>query len=278
MADVVWLASYPKSGNTWLRFLIANLLAGDLPDSRALQVAIPDAHRVEDLGAGRGTRLVKTHWLFEHLPPRHTTRGFIYIVRNPFDVIASNFRFAMLGADPAALNRPAAEVARLRADYVDRFLEHRGDPRWIGLGFGTWDQHVASWRAAADRLPSLRLRYEDLLADAFPAVERIARFLGIERDPAALRTAIERSSFATMRALEEREIRDRRPGLFWGDQRDPARAAGHRFIAKAGRDLGRDEFDPAVRERIAQTFARELRALGYADATAPMSAAETVPA
>lgn len=93
MSAIVWIASYPKSGNTWLRFLIAHLAHGELERSGDLQARVPDAHKVRDWSASKvsGAEFIKTHWLPRHLPKQFTTAGLVYIARNPFDVIASNF-------------------------------------------------------------------------------------------------------------------------------------------------------------------------------------------
>lgn len=44
MARIVWIASYPRSGNTWVRFLIANLLYKRITASSELQSFVPDVH------------------------------------------------------------------------------------------------------------------------------------------------------------------------------------------------------------------------------------------
>ena len=264
MTGILWLVSYPKSGNTWLRFLIAHLVQGRLPPSAELQSMIPDAHRTRECAIADGSRrLVKTHWLPTRLPQAGRTAGFVYVARNPWDVIASNARFAMLCADPATLRKPAQARARLKDAYVERFIRHRGDPRWIEHGIGSWDEHLSAWREAASKVPSLFLRYEDLLERPQGEVGRLARFLGLAAGKEAIARAVDETSFGALRALEESEIRARRPGLFWGDLRDPARAAGHRFMAKAGARFGRDEFPAEQWARIAETFAAEIETLGY---------------
>ena len=93
MHRITWLASYPKSGNTWLRFIVHHLLFGPLEATADLQRRIPDAHKVgrwADVPDG-GSLFVKTHWCFGRIPVRHEPLGFIAVVRNLFDVIASNF-------------------------------------------------------------------------------------------------------------------------------------------------------------------------------------------
>src|SRR5262245_64756041 len=93
MAKIVWLASYPKSGNTWVRFLLANLMVGDVTASEQVKIQIPDIHEGitgQHLFGGH-TTIIKTHWKFwTGFPLREDTIGAIYVLRHPIDVLESN--------------------------------------------------------------------------------------------------------------------------------------------------------------------------------------------
>ena len=265
---IVWLASYPKSGNTWLRFLLGHLLGGPIERSDELAARIADAHKIRDWGALEAGRVhyVKTHWAFDQIRVAHRCEAAVQIVRNPFDVLAANFNFYLLtsASEIEAADRAAFE--RLRRSYVERFIQWRGDLRWLPLGAGSWSQHVRSWIAAEDRLDVLRLRYEDLLADPAPEVARLVGFLGLEADAARIADAIAGASFGALRALEEREIVARQSGLFWRESYGAGHARGHRFINRGGAGFGRDLLTEGERARLAATFRAELELLGYADA------------
>jgi aryl sulfotransferase len=226
--SVLWLASYAKSGNTWLRALLYNLLHEPVVRSEDLQRAVPDAHKLHHLpaSAGRAALPVKTHWLPERIPFPHRMVGFVYVARNPWDVALSNFDYRLFCGAGAALPDPAIESAC----YVEQFIAHRGDPRWLRLGMGTWCGHIRVWRAAADRAPNLWLRYEDLFVNPVHAAGRLCQFLGLERDGATVARAVDGASFATMRRLEEAEIRERRAGLFAQRGLEAGHEAGRRFI------------------------------------------------
>ena len=83
MAKILWIASYPKSGNTWIRFLIASLFSGSIERSIEVEHLIPDIHvGINDthLRDDRKT-FVKTHWMHHpRLPLREDTIGAIYIM------------------------------------------------------------------------------------------------------------------------------------------------------------------------------------------------------
>ena len=260
MPSVLWLASYPKSGNTWLRSLLYHLVHGPFARSEDLQRAVPDAHKLRHLpAAGRAALPVKTHWLPQQIPFPHRMVGFVYVARNPWDVALSNFDYRLLCGAGAALPDPAIERAR----YVDQFIAHRGDPRWRRLGMGTWCGHVRAWRAVTGRVPNLWLRYEDLLADPLHAAGRLCQFLGLERDAATIARAVDGASFAAMRRLEEAEIRERHAGLFAQRGFEAGHEAGRRFINRGLATWGIGQMAPEQIERLGELFAGELELLGY---------------
>lgn len=261
MPSILWLASYPKSGNTWLRSLLYHLLHGPLARSEDLQRAVLDAHKLPSLPATAGqTALpVKTHWLPGQIPFRHRMVGFVYVARNPWDVALSNFDYRRLCGDGTSAPDQAVERAR----YVDQFIAHRGDPLWLGLGMGTWCGHIRAWRATARRVPNLWLRYEDLSADPARETERLCQFLGLERDGATIARAVDGASFAAMRRLEETEIRERRAGLFGQQDFQAGQEAGRRFINRGQTTWGIGQLLPAQIERLGKLFAGELELLGY---------------
>src|SRR5262245_186581 len=97
--QIHWLASFPKSGNTWVRFLLYHYFYGDIADSRAIGSRIPDIHAGDFDRASTLTRtqLVKTHWgLSPQMPHVDRTAGAIYIVRRPQDVLWSMLNYYRL--------------------------------------------------------------------------------------------------------------------------------------------------------------------------------------
>lgn len=256
--QITWIASYPKSGNTWVRFLLYHYLYGELPETAALSRRIPDIHRGEVPRAEpepSGRLLVKTHWpLGPGMPHLDQTAAAIYILRHPKDVLLSALNYARLGgATPDQLSD---------ADYAKIFIGAGGDPTYLKLGFGTWEQNVFSW-VGQRRIPTLVLRYRDLKADASAALRRVVEFLGNPVDEDRLRSAADASAFERMRSLESRE-KDHQGTVFGGSRTEMDR--GHMFMNKgiAGQSLASiATIGPSIDEAFDRRFGRALWMLGY---------------
>jgi len=190
--DDTFVVSYPRSGNTWTRFLIANLVHPDRHVSFAnIEKLIPDTSSQSNraLKATPRPRIIKTHEYFDHRYGK-----VVYIVRDPRDVALSYYDFQrkyMQIEDRYPLDR-----------YVDDFVSGK----LISSGWGSWSENVASWLYTRGRGSGfLLLRYEDMMSDTPRELGRIATFLGIDPQPERLRKAIEQSSADRMRELEKLE-------------------------------------------------------------------------
>jgi Sulfotransferase domain len=219
LGKIVWLASYPKSGNTWVRAFLHNYIVnGQTPHSIN---SLVDFSVAECAGAFFGqntaglstqevqklrpavheqlTRLhddlvfVKTHnaHLAVHGVPLcspSVTAGAVYIVRDPRDVALSYAAFA-----------------RKEVDEIIDFMGETGaanasDARQVFELLGSWSEHALSWVASPKRL---LVRYEDLLNEPERYFARIIRFLGRgEVDNARLARAISFSGFNELAGQE----------------------------------------------------------------------------
>lgn len=230
MGNIVWLASYPKSGNTWLRAFLSNLVANRAaplrPDelreftdeegkadrftelagkpstelSALEQAALrPDVHALIAQRA-RGTTLVKTHNLcgsFEGQPLFNwqVTSGAIYVVRNPLDVAVSMTHHFGLTIEQA--------IDRLRDDRVAIV----SDALFVSNFIGSWSTHVSGWADMAERAPGkvIVLRYEDLLEKPGKYFAKAAKLIGLGQDKARIERAVKHAGFQTLAALEQRD-------------------------------------------------------------------------
>ena len=199
--NIIWLASYPKSGNTYLRFLIYNYLYTEVNESMEVEKAMPDIHKLLTAGKGLNTGVsqsvfVKTHFCYnDKLPYHKETRGFIYIIRNPRDVLLSNSRYSgVTGNQQINLKK-----------FAHQFINVMGVPRWKKMNMGTWPEHIASWLSATSQYPHLFLKYEDLRNDPTTSLQEIINFLKLELDEEKVKKAIEMSSLEVMRDLEIKE-------------------------------------------------------------------------
>ncbi len=262
---IIWLASYPRSGNTWLRFLLYDYLYGEVENSFDVNVRIPPIHRPKLVDAYFDPMsnlprppqlLVKTHYRFwDGHPYAAATAGFIYICRHPRDVLLSN------------LNYHALHGMKFDAKaYLAAYVQLGGDPKWAQLGYGTWLEHIQSWvganNSAVQKFPHLMLRYEDMKSDAAGNFRSILKFLSIEIDEAKLARTIEACSFEKLRELEAREKEtgsDRK--LFPGDKE--LMNQGHMFMNTGASGQSLEPFGPEAQQAFDARFAAAAARLNY---------------
>ena len=187
-ADVV-LASYPKSGSTWLRFVLISALTGrDVDFDNVRRISPPLGHlRGADAIVPGGGRLVKSHDLPVFAPGRPRPRA-VHLVRDGRDVAVSYFHHrTRRGLAPPTLEQ-----------YLDRFLAGDSGP------FGSWQRHALAWRDAVAERPDLALtvRYEDLRADPVATVLRISDHVGLGLTAVAVERAVAANDTSSMRAKE----------------------------------------------------------------------------
>jgi len=190
--DDTMIVSYPRSGNTWTRFLLANLLHPGVDVSFTnIETLIPDTSVISSRALKRipRPRVIKSHEYFDHRYPK-----VIYVVRDPRDVALSYYDF----------QRKYRQIAD---DYaIERYVDDFVNGRLNSSSWGTWAENVASWvstRRDSDRF--LLLRFEDMIEDTRRELERVADFLALSSTPQTLERAIANSSAERMRQMEKRE-------------------------------------------------------------------------
>jgi Sulfotransferase domain. len=189
--DDTFLVSFPRSGNTWTRFLVCNLLDPDHPVNFAeLETRIPEIYFVpdRDLRNFPRPRVIKSHECFDPRYPK-----LIYIVRDPRDVLISYYEFQLK-------RRVISDDCSLE-EFLPRFMESAIEPK-----IGSWRDHVVSWIATRRGQEScLLLRYEEMLANTEREAAKIAAFLGLDSSPERTARAVELSSADRMRKLEKEQ-------------------------------------------------------------------------
>jgi hypothetical protein len=195
--DDVFLVSYPRSGNTWARFLISNLIHPEEPTTFSnVESRIPEIYFNPDHVMRRlpRPRILKSHECFQPHYPR-----LIYVARDPRDVAISFYHHNVKWRNIPD-NYPMEE-------FVPRFMAAEFDTRW-----GSWSDHIMSWLSMRQgRKEFLFLRYEDMKKDPAGALRQIAAFLressfsNLDIDEQRLARAVELSSPERMRKLEKEE-------------------------------------------------------------------------
>ena len=275
MSGFFWLASYPKSGNTWLRLALGSLVQGGAPVTFRSRVAFApiaasraDIEDVLDAQADGLTdeeaevlrpRLYEaqaraaTAPLFrkvhdalgrtcagEPLFPPRVTLGSVYIVRDPRDVVVS-----LAHHNGTSIDRAVA----LMADPAATLSANITSGKWqLRQRLSTWSGHVESW---LNQGKSLLLRYEDMLVDPGDGLGRVARHLGLDAAPDAIQRAVEATRFARLRAAEDRD----------GFRESPI--TGARFFRRGVAGGWRDTLTAAQAERIVTDHSVVMARLDY---------------
>jgi len=241
LPDDTFLVSYPKSGNTWARLLIANLLSPEKPaDFRTINLLVPDPASESKRHFARmpRPRVIKSHFVFDPRYPRA-----IYLVRDPRDVVVSEYHYQRK-------TRIISDHYPLE-DYVPRFIA--GDTY---IENGSWGEHVTGWLAARDGDPRfLLVKYETLLSDTVGELARIASFLSISASPQRIAEVVQLSSVDRMRELEAKQ--SDASSLMRGSRKDVS------FVRNAKSGGWRSDLPDSLVEKIEAAWGPVMRHLGY---------------
>ena len=183
--DII-LSSFPKSGNTWIRFFFCNLisikeLSGAVVDFERLDNMMPELG-VTSLSASSPyhsiPRIVKTHRSFW---PFFENKKSIFIIRDPRDVMVSYFYFE------TSMKHP-----RFQGEFSD-FLRHGK------FGLKAWFDHYQSWHKKC----SVMIKYEDLRKDDTREFFRLLSAIQLELPKDLIIQAIEQSRFEKIQQIEK---------------------------------------------------------------------------
>jgi hypothetical protein len=251
---VIWIASYPRSGNTWLRFLVANLLVGSITKSEEIEQIVPDSHNIyrEKQICQIGEAIfLKTHWKSDvAISKKVESVGAIYIVRNPLDVIASHINYARIADDV------------IKNNFIEEFITFGGFQRYVKFQMGTWVENVESWVFSELNFPFLMLKYEDMKTNIYDAVIKMCNFLRLKKTQEEINKAIELSSFKSLLKIEEEEISKDIPGFFKREH-EVTNNPEYRFMRKG--EVGRFKKVMTTQqiERTLNRFAPIMKKLAY---------------
>lgn len=280
-ATTVWFASYPKSGNTWLRALVSGVLEGGevrLPDvvrkfadmsqgtiftefgltpsvlddrqAHALVTASTEAQAERS----EGMLFRKSHSAFgapddvSRTQHRLTTETkALYVVRDPRAIVVSLSHHLGVDIRQAMLIMRDGVVMDLPEEIDDRYLV--GGPRVVA-DWGSWSENVESWLDQGD-VPVLVVKYEDLVANPRDVLVKVVTWLGIPARDEVLDEAVEQSSFDRLAVQEAL--------TGFAEAVAPNRA----FFRKGAADAWKDELEPELADEVARDHGTVMRRLGY---------------
>ena len=268
----IWLASYPKSGNTWLRCLLEAYRRNGLLDPNDIRFGVSDAGSTVMQGVSPMSHVnlgwsgemllrpaallnlfcrlnkpmfIKTHFaniqpdggLPHCIPAQYTDRA-VYVVRDPRSVLLSAMRFFRF---------PLDQMADAMANKEFRI---GGTEMFATTFVSSWSNHVASW-TSEQAFPVHIVRYEDLIKDAGKELTEVLEFLDDDVDQDRVRRAVDASDLANLRKREEDE----------GFRENPSKG---QFFGEGG-SRWKEELGPKWSERIESDHGDIMRVLGYLD-------------
>jgi hypothetical protein len=186
LPDDIFLVSYPKSGNTWLRFLIGNYLTHNKCDFNNCGEIVPDMYHNPVPIELQRPRIIKSHSPFTSEYSR-----VIYIVRDGRDVAVSYYYYALKFGFIDSNTQFTDFLLQFNAGTLDDFTP--------------WNHHINLWldRAKQD---FLLIKYEDLKANTIHELTRVLKFANLPIDSNRLISAVKSSEFGNMQKLEKHEL------------------------------------------------------------------------
>ena len=230
---IIWIASYPKSGNTWIRSIITSILYDKegkfdfelikkIDQFETLQnFNFLKKKNINHFNQLNKMNIVSQYWLeaqkqlidknrilffkthsanysYDNLffANNETTRGCIYIIRDPRDIVISYSKFLGISVEEMT------KIITLKENKI------YGATKKIGVFLTRWDYHVASW-IRIDK-PKLILRYEDMLSNPRQLIMHIAKYLTedlnmkININEEKIKNIIHTTSFSKLKDDEEK--------------------------------------------------------------------------
>jgi hypothetical protein len=274
---IYWLASYPKSGNTWLRAFIGHLIGTidndpEVEKTREMleKYTVDASHRIhfktilseQELASNsiaifgarpHAQQLLATKFAHSGFAKTHSvalsvrgvaqinlgvTRGAAYVIRDPRDVAVSYAAYYGLSIDEA--------IKRMNLGT----LVQAPDEASVSEVFSTWSAHVTSW--VDSPIKPFVLRYEDMLERPLDAFTAFAHHASMPATPEQIERAIEFSSFSRLQGQENADGFDHRLSQL-----------GRTFfrVGKAGQ--WRDTLSPAQIDRIVAEHGAVMQRFGY---------------
>ena len=248
----IFQASYPRSGSTWLRFMLFEVLRGEEAGFGNIDKCIPeiDAHRGVPPILPGGGRLIKTHEQYR----KDYTRA-VFLVRDLRDVVLSNYARAVgVGLAPLVSNGD-----------LDSFL--LSFLKGTALQQGSWQEHTRSWLESplAKNGNLMVVRYEDLRKSPEQVIGQLLEFLGVTPDFQVIRKAIEDNSLQQMRAKEDRAAKAGEHSPLLASHKNNGEDG--RFVRKGAVGGWRSKLTDAQIKIIDQYAGDVLQNLGYEPGT-----------
>ncbi|WP_035464835.1 sulfotransferase domain-containing protein [Algoriphagus vanfongensis] len=237
--DDVFIVSYPKSGNTWVRFLLGNVLNLNY-DFSNMESLIPDIYVVNnnELLKQRRPRILKSH---EYFHPNY--KKVIYIVRDPRSVAVSYYYYLK------KVNKIPSEMQF--KPFLKSYLSGSLD------SYGSWSENVESWLSTKGNNENefILIKYEDLLLNTNLEFTKILKFIDIDVSDEVIANSVNNSSFINMKKNEK--LNSGNIKILNNSNENIA------FVRKGEIDEWKDYFDSEDLDLLYYHFGKTMKKLDY---------------
>ena len=275
---IIWIASYPKSGNTWVRSLLGSYLYSDngifnfdllkkikqfpsKPYFKFFLKEFTDIKKISDHWIAAQDRInlfnnditfLKTHsalCIFENnsFTNKNNTKAAIYIVRDPRNLITSlSHHYSM--------NMEKTYIFIINKQQMTMVSEWGKDDFGIASVLGNWSTHYKSWKNIKFA-PTLVVKYEDLLNNTNNTFKSILNFLSrlmdIKIDEKKIINTVNSCSFEKLVEKEKNE------GF------DEAISSKKKFFYLGKKNNWQNLLNPEMEQKTREAFQKEMKELGY---------------
>lgn len=278
---IIWIASFPKSGNTWVRSMISSLIYSDtgifnfeiikkiqqFPNKKHFENLTEEYQNIHELkkfwitaqdkiNLDKKIKFFKTHHINckigeNSFTNKNNTLGTIYIVRDPRNLVESFSNFYKKDKS-LAIQDITSKGFVSGASYINNKQNN------VFTIIGSWNDHYNSWTKINTNL--LVIKYEDLLNDPFKELDRIIiflkKFMNFKYDDYKIQNIINSTSFERMQRMEDDE------GFFEMPSKDNDQNKV-KFFNKGRKNDWRKYLDKNESDNIENKFEKEMKELGY---------------
>jgi len=229
--NIVWIASYPKSGNTWLRLFLSSILnpgknSIDINDIDSTALIASNRTVFDSISGTNSSNLnceeiylirslvyekissesnetiyIKVHDSWQknneeyELFPSDVTKGVILVVRNPFDIAISFSNHSSISIKEAIsrMNNMENGLACKKSKLHSQLCQH----------LGSWSEHFRSW-VDHSGLNVHVIKYENMLSRPIQTFSGVLDFLGIEKSLSQVKSSIRECSFSELQDQEKK--------------------------------------------------------------------------
>ena len=240
--EINLITSYPKSGNTWLRFIIYLIYfheANKELQSKMMDNSIPGLNKwsiakIRENKHQFNPIFLKSHFSYNQVK-KLNLGSIILVLRNPLDVLASLVRYYKI---------PEINIENT----VNEFCKfHNLSFLSKNFNFPSWSEHLDGWEKSNQKI--LVLKYNDLLDNFDLNIEKIVKFLNKKIDENLIKTIKKKTDFETLKKLEKYEKEKAIDGYFFDLKKHNIN-----FMSKGGTKTYMELFSDNQIEKLNSTF------------------------